>query len=250
MELDAKQIRRVLQENGIRFLYHANTLVTPCSFLQEGALLSRSAVEKRHLDQTSQKSDPIDKKFRIWNDVFLDVVDIHVKASNRNVYGPILFLIDLKMLGTSVKSVWITKRNPVDWVARDKKAERFYSSVEEFRKSYFHPSRPYKGQDFGAMIMLRNVNGVLPLKGVLRKLVVDEPNTKFKTKGKIIQASDYAVKMLRTAAKVSGLKNIRIERRSCSAGCGCHADYRQWPFMVKEKFALQRDKDVLVHLGY
>lgn len=240
MKLDSRQILKVLQERGVNFLYHANTLTTSCTFLQEGALLSRGAVQKRHLAQTSQSTDSSDKKFRIWNDVFLDTVDIHARAGKRNFYGPILFLIDVQVLGTSVKSVWITKKNPANWVTREKKSERFYSSVEEFRASY-------NVGDFGAMIMLRDVDGTLPLKGVLRKIVIDEPGTQFDIKGKTIEASNYAIKVLRTAAKESGLKGIRIEHRNCSEWCGCHDQYRREPLMVKAVFALQQD-DEKVHL--
>ena len=241
MELDSRQTRKILQAKGVDFLYHANSLTTSCTFLQQGALLSRGTVQKRHLAQTSQNSDQLDKRFGIWNDVFLDMVDIHARAGQRNFYGPILFVFDLKLLSIPpVRSIWITKKNPINWEPREQRRKRFYVSVEEFRVSY-------NLGDFGAMLVFRDIDGVLPLKGKLRKIVIDDPDTQFDVKGKTISALNYAINAIRSAAKMSGLRNLKIECRSCNTWCGCHQDYWKDPFMTKKFFALN-DKNVMLHL--
>ncbi len=79
-------------------LHHANTVTTSCTFLENGALLSRGYVQKYGLEQTPQGSDDIDKKYGIWDAVFLDQVDIHFRGGRRkgpNQYGPVLFVLDL-----------------------------------------------------------------------------------------------------------------------------------------------------------
>ena len=65
------------------------------------------------MNMTSQNSDDIDAKYSILNDVFLDFVDVHQRASNFNVYGPVLFVFSLDVIN-SIKSGewWVSKSNP------------------------------------------------------------------------------------------------------------------------------------------
>jgi len=60
MELPANRVYQILQDKGIRYLYHANSVLTSCQFLRAGALLSRGTIERRELYQTDQSSDDID----------------------------------------------------------------------------------------------------------------------------------------------------------------------------------------------
>ena len=112
-ELDARVVKGILRRKGVTALLHANTVGTSCTFLAQGALLSRAAVQARRLFQTSQSSDPLDKRFRIWNDVLVDAVDIHNRKSARNFYGPVLFELNFGILGRApVRSVIVTKKHP------------------------------------------------------------------------------------------------------------------------------------------
>src|SRR5437879_6502931 len=88
----------VLKEVGATHLYHANSITTSCTFLEQGGLMSRGLVEGRGLEQTKQLSDRIDKKYGIWHSIFLDHIDIHHRANGLNLYGPVLFVLDLEIL--------------------------------------------------------------------------------------------------------------------------------------------------------
>lgn len=61
---------QALLEKGVEEIYHANSVLTSCEFLRHGALLSRGSIEALKLRQTPQKSDLIDKRYHIWNDIF------------------------------------------------------------------------------------------------------------------------------------------------------------------------------------
>ena len=95
MVLDNSAISRVLDEKGVSRLFHANSVLTACTYLENGHLLSRAGVEGRGLRQTPQPSDEIDRKFGILGDIFLDGIDIHERARTKkapNEYGPVLFI--------------------------------------------------------------------------------------------------------------------------------------------------------------
>ena len=52
-----EEIKSILKEKEVKHLYHANTVATACTFLENGGLLSRGYVEDHDLFQTSQMSD-------------------------------------------------------------------------------------------------------------------------------------------------------------------------------------------------
>lgn len=110
MELDPLKVKDALEREGITHLYHANTVRTALTFLEEGALLSRAAVSHRNLIQTPQQSDVTDKNVGVWGDVFVDTLDMHEHMKRPNVYGPVLFTLHLSVLSRSELSpLWITK---------------------------------------------------------------------------------------------------------------------------------------------
>jgi hypothetical protein len=113
MHLIRQTVYNALEDKGILNLYHANSVLTSCQFLKRGSLLSRGTAERLNYHQTSQASDKIDKTYSLWFDVFTDTVDIHDRATTSNVYGPVLFVIDPKiLLKKSTGRVWVTKFNP------------------------------------------------------------------------------------------------------------------------------------------
>jgi len=56
----------VLKQSRVAHLYHANSVTTSCTFLEQGGLLSRGFVQKSGFSQTAQSSDDVDKKYGIW----------------------------------------------------------------------------------------------------------------------------------------------------------------------------------------
>ena len=119
MELSSKKVYKILKSKGIERIHHANSLITSCQFLCRGALLSRGTVKRSGLYQTVQRSDETDLKKGIWFDVFADSVDIHHRARRANVYGPVLFVLDVGVIARAYTGkVWVTKLNPTSGMAR------------------------------------------------------------------------------------------------------------------------------------
>jgi hypothetical protein len=214
MELDSREVYKVLHARNLKTLYHANTVQTACLFLQQGRLLSRGTVDERHLSQTPQMSDAIDTKYGIWYDIFLDSVDIHERSRNRNFYGPVSFRFNLEVLNEDwLPSLWITKKNPTKWIDGEPASERYYTTVEEF-------SRNYTSGDFGSMFMLRHVGGVLRLMPHLKELVVDDPGWSYEG----LDVYTQTVGALRASAWQGDIRDLKIVKRECTEKCKC-SDY-------------------------
>lgn len=156
-DLDPRKIYDILVKKGAGFLFHANTVRTSCTYMEQGSLLSRQQVEQRGLFQTNQYTDWLDKQYHIYNDVFLDFVDIHARKRDINHYGPILFEFPLTLLITHPLSfVRITKVNPDRWLPNDSLERRYFTSAEEFEQHY-------QLGNFGAMMLLPYIEGELQL---------------------------------------------------------------------------------------
>ena len=63
IELNAKKLYAILNNKGIDSFYHANTVCTSKTFIDNNALLSRQYIEENNLNQTEQKSD--EKQYEI-----------------------------------------------------------------------------------------------------------------------------------------------------------------------------------------
>lgn len=97
-------------------LYHANTVATSLLYLEQKSLLSRQFVKENNLYQTLQYTDEKDKALGIYDNIFLDMVDIHSYLSRPNFYGPFLFIFNIEILVSGIiEAVSITKKNPVNW---------------------------------------------------------------------------------------------------------------------------------------
>lgn len=202
---------------GVHSLHHANSVQTACLFLQQGRLLARGTVEERGFHQTAQISDDMDRSYGIWYDIFLDSVDIHARASQRNFYGPVLFVIDLSVFDERwLSTVWITKKNPTKWRPNDAPADRYFQSIDELERDFVRGN-------FGQMIMLRHVGGVLRLGPYLKELVVDDPHWTFDG----LDVYAQTIGALRASAWQGRLGEIAISRRTCPAECGCSGQYKK-----------------------
>src|SRR5690606_37273074 len=112
MRLPNAVFYQYLTENGITHLYHANTVATSMTFIEQNGLLSRGAVEARQLFQTPQDSDEIDKAIDVWNDVFFDSDDLHGYFPRENRYGPVSFKFFVDLVLNENYHFWVTKNNP------------------------------------------------------------------------------------------------------------------------------------------
>ena len=108
VELNSKTIYEILKSKGITHFHHVNTVATSKSFLSKRALLSRQKVEEIGLQQTPQDSDEIDRKFDIYNYIFLDGIDLANYFSRPNIYGPVLFKFSIDAL-LKIPTIRITK---------------------------------------------------------------------------------------------------------------------------------------------
>ena len=98
MEIPSKRVFEILKDKGVEHIHHANSVITTCQFLRNGALISRGSIDRYGMFQTAQKSDQLDKNYGIWFDIFTDSVDIHDRAKRANVYGPVLLELDLALI--------------------------------------------------------------------------------------------------------------------------------------------------------
>lgn len=229
MELNAKEVLEVLRAKGARYLYHANTVQTSCTFLRRGRLLARGIVSEQQLPQTPQQSDSIDRATGLWFDIFLDAVDIHYRSGGRNFYGPVLFQLDLDLLREAwLPTLWITRKNPQDWSVNDSLTDRYFTSVAELKKGY-------QLGDFGTMLVLRHVGGVIRLRPYLRSILVDDPNLEWRhSKNNATDVYSMVVGALRASSRESGLVDMPIQRHGCRDSCRCKQQYNK---MRDETFA-------------
>lgn len=223
-----QEVLKVLKSSGVTNFYHANSVLTSCTFLEQAALLSRGYVERNKLKQTPQSSDDIDKKYGIWDDIFLDTVDIHYRSRQKNHYGPVLFVLD----ATSVLkdknlegTLRITRENPVHWKSGQQPKDRYFETVEEFAQSFSYG-------DFGKHFTFRTDSGKIPLANHLDHILLDDPQDVLGSR----VTFDTAYKALEAAAKRGNIK-IDIRKRQCRDACKCLASYGADSINQKKMFA-------------
>jgi hypothetical protein len=72
------------------------------------------------------------------------------------------------------------------------------------------------------MIVFRHSGGELPFQSHLKKIILDDPQTK--TPGRIdLYSMAYGAL---TLAKTEGQVDVRIEKRKCRTTCQCVSEYR------------------------
>lgn len=217
MQLNPLSILSILRSKGVKKLYHANSVRSCVTYLEVGGLLSRGEVEELGLDQTSQFTDSLDRKFGIWHDVFVDGVDIHSRAMARNKYGPVLLEFNLRLLEwEGLPPLWITRGNPCRWRDGQSDEERYYRSPEEFAEEYDFG-------DFFRMITFRGGGGVIPFELFLERIIVDNPHLALGPDN----VFKRALRAITAAAAGTPLASpdVLVERR-CGPGCSCEAEYR------------------------
>lgn len=221
-------VLKVLQSRGVTAFYHANSVLTACTFLDAAALLSRGYVERHNLKQTPQGSDELDKKYGIWNDIFLDTVDIHDRARRKNHYGPVLFVLNVQSVLKDKKlegTLRITRENPIHWSDGQKSQDRYFETVEDFANSFSYG-------DFGKHFTFRPESGKIPLVNHLNHILLDDPQDSLGD----AETFKTAMQALKAAAKRGAIK-VEIRKRQCRDECKCLSNYTAERATQKAMFA-------------
>lgn len=167
-------IKDILNEKKINYLYHANTVITSCTFLEQGGLFPRGTVEAYGWKQTPQYSDNDDKSLGIYYDLFFDSVDIAARNSQKgyNQYGPVLFQFSTDVIDELDEgSIFITRDNPIRWDNGLPEEKRYFVTEDELRREYC------KGT-FKQHFTVRNQRNGISLSH-LEKIVLDYPGERY-----------------------------------------------------------------------
>ncbi|MFB9843921.1 hypothetical protein [Mucilaginibacter ginsenosidivorans] len=235
-KLSGKGVYAILKKKGVEFLYHANTVLTCLTFIKEKALLSRHQVESDGLLQSPQKSDAEDKKYDVWDCVFLDGVDLHKKYSRANKYGPVLFRLKLELLASqTVQHIHVTKTNPWYWNDRLPPEKRYYQSLEELENDYLTG----KKLDSQIMFTVRNPGREIKLNKFLDSIGIDEPKIPVTIgNGDEVYVGDYARNAIKDALNKNGLGHINVLTRHQNTiyWCACAINYNYLNLWDKTEF--------------
>ena len=217
--MQRNEVYGVLQRIGATHLYHASTVTTCSTFLEQGGLLSRAYVEQHHLDQTAQQSDQIDKQYQIWDRIFLDHVDIHDRGGKKkgpNHYGPVLFQFDAKILLTlpNDADIRVTKKNPVNWKSDEPESDRWFRDAAELADNIRYGN-------FDKMLVIRTPRGIINFPDKVARIILDDPERNL-SNGK--SAYCYAEQRLKRAAQIGQVK-LTVNPRCCQDGCICIQKY-------------------------
>ena len=237
-DLDKNALADILLKKGITHLYHANTVATSCTFITQGHLLSRKYVEDQNLFQTEQYSDEKDKRFAIWDGVFLDMIDIHKVFKRPNKYGPVLFCFDVNLLRSDlVETIRITKKNPVHWKDTEFPKDWYYEDLNHFETNY---QKGNPREDIGSMLIIKNKQERLPLLPYLSKIVVDNPFLVVNYKGQKKKLSSIVTSDFDALLSKYGLTHIQKELRHKKRVFGCKCSFRYNYLLVKGFKELKR----------
>ncbi len=215
--MNGHEVYEVLKEKGIDHLFHANSVMTSCTFLRQGALVSRGYAAKHGLQQTSQYTDKKDEKYGVWHDVFLDSDDYHRRISDRNKYGPVIFVMDSRILtslpGGSI--VLATRSNPSKWTDGQKDDDRYFLT----RK---HMQFGFGWGTFDHEITVRTPTATLPFSQFLIEVILDNPLQKWRDGSDVFATAMHSLQLAATHGKVSA----PMRARTCNPGCKCLSTYQ------------------------
>ncbi|WP_298018021.1 hypothetical protein [uncultured Castellaniella sp.] len=213
--MTGQEVYEVLMARGSDKLYHANSVKTSLSLLRLGGLASRGEVMDRKLPQTSQISDQEDREYEIWYDIFVDTHDIHSVLRRRNFYGPVLFVMDAKLLLRLPlnSTVLVTRCNPTKWKGLPND-QRYFLTMPELAAGL-------KVGYFDHMITIRSPNGIIPFSDTLERIILDEPRLSAPDVSEDYVAAQGAIS---EAVAKAGIR-VQIERRICDV-CNCKTEYQ------------------------
>ncbi len=214
--MTGEEFYEALAAKGVTRIFHANSVKTSVSQLRLGGLASRKRVEESRHPQTKQYTDDLDRRLGIWNDIFLDTVDIHSQISDRNKYGPVLFEFGVEMLLNLPPGsrVLITRSNPSKWQVGASEADCYFLNRSELDKGF-------GVGNFDHMLVIRTPNGLIPFENSLLGIKLDEPRL---ING---ESSEYvtAKAALLGEAAINSVQ-VNIVRRNCTY-CSCIDSYAE-----------------------
>lgn len=215
ININPKELYEFLKNNGISHLYHANTVTTSCTFIRQGGLLSRGAVESKKLLQTPQDSDTIDKKYNVWNDIFLDVLDLHKFFPRENYYGPVCFVLKSELLlDNNLPNLSITANNPIYW-SENNDSLNYINSLEDYINNFETSCKNKIIQQ--KMITIHSNNWLLPFNPYLVNIILDNPY--------IDNFYDKAYNKLSNELINNNLNKSLLKERHCT-NCFCSKNYK------------------------
>ncbi|CRL59012.1 hypothetical protein [Proteus penneri] len=214
MKLNNSVLHEILNQKGILHFYHANTVATSITFIEQGGLLARGDVERENLIQTIQVSDDDDKLFDVWDDVFIDIVDLHGFFPRQNLYGPILFKFNIDLLLDDNLNIYVTKNNPIYWNLQLSEEEKYFQDADELEKNWDNYPLQQK------MFTIRKPGNPV-LFDYLEEIIVDDPQVIIYENINLYQEALNALK--KTTEHIPELQK-KIKTRVCS-NCYCQSNY-------------------------
>lgn len=241
MKISRFELYQYLKSQNVTHLYHANTVSTSCTFINNNGLLSRGAIEKRGLFQTAQDSDEKDKLYDVWDDIFLDITDLHGHFPRQNFYGPVLFKFSLDiLLSPSITEIWITKGNPIDWTGAKDTEKLYFKDINELQQDKTYPF-------YQRMITIRKMNNPLPFSPYLDSIILDNPMVKitYNCEGgekEVVHLYKSAHELLISCLEKNNLStDLLIARGCCSNPCYCRKNYLVTSVPKLEKLFLVKE---------
>ena len=224
---DGKDVYQILKSKGINSLYHANTVATSITYINQKHLLSRKYVNDNNLKQTGQYSDKLDIEYDLWDDIFLDAMDIHSVFRRENLYGPFLFTFKLELLNSGlIQKVRITKKNPVHWKSNESETDWYYNDLDKFNTDY---KKGNKLKDVGSMFVFKNLEGKLPLLPFLEEIKLDNPKAIVNYNGRKEYLSKILTEDFNKILKRNGFGQIpkKLRHENNFVGCTCWVKYNR-----------------------
>ena len=206
-----------MKSKNVQYLYHANTVKTSTTFLENGGLISRGAVNDLGLVQTPQISDETDREFNVDYDIFFDSVDIHERAKKINNYGPVTFVYSIDVIDALPEGcIKITKTNPMYWNQNMTEEEKYFTNYVDLRNNY------EKG-NFNQHFTITNQRQPLTF-DYLCKIILDDPHAIRQADQRIFE---QAVNYINEAVIEKNI-NVPLVIRKCPMGCHCSEQYNNF----------------------
>ncbi len=212
--MDNKALYAFLKAKGVTYFFHANTVSTSFTFMVNNGLMSRGLVEKKGCFQTKQKSDEIDKKYDVWDDIFIDSLDLHGFFPRQNLYGPVAFQFNIEFLLEDSHDIWITKDNPIYWNEKLTMEEKYFQGIDDLTENWDNFDRQKK------MFTIRKAHEPSLFK-YLEKIILDDPGV---TIPESIHLLKEAVRSINEAVALNPLLKGKSEVRICQ-NCYCKDNY-------------------------
>lgn len=201
------------QENEI-YLYHANSLTTSLAFISSKKLFSREYGELQKLPQTPQNSDKLDKRYKIYNDIFFDNSDIAARLLS--VYGPITFVFKANYLLNSSFEIKISKENPQHWEKKGlyKLSDQYFTSLNELISRFEDSSSFNFSNNFAHHTIFKNCPVIELSELNLEKILIENhKNVSTMNISQLKNTSEQIKKKIEDALENVGLSNIIVEVR-------------------------------------